>query len=63
MSKTVCKCHGLEPSGGSGYFYVTPTLFPRIKGNPLNLPGPTFICSVTDKPCEVEEKEAKNAHK
>lgn len=60
MSKIVCKCHGLEPSGGSGFFYVTPTLLPRIKGNPQNLPEATFICSVTDKSCEVEEKEEPN---
>ena len=60
MKKLVCKCHGMEPSGGSGYFHVTPTLLPRIKGNPMNLPAPVFICSVSHEPCEVEEKEEEN---
>lgn len=56
--KIVCKCHGVEPSGGGGFFYVTPTLLPRIKDNPLNLPKAQFICAITKKPCEVEEKES-----
>ena len=51
------KCCGVEPSGGGGYFYVTPTLLPRIKGNPMNLPAPTFTCSKCGKPCEVEEED------
>lgn len=51
------KCCGVEPSGGSGCFYVTPTLLPRIKGNPMKLPAPIFTCSKCHKPCEVEEEE------
>jgi hypothetical protein len=55
MSEPKSKCCNASLSGGSGYFYVTTTYFPRIKGNPLNLPGPTFICSKCKKPCEVKE--------
>jgi len=57
IDKVVCRCHGVRPSGERGYFYVTPQLFPRIKGNPLNLPKSQYICAVTKEPCEVRDEE------
>jgi len=45
----------------SGYFYVTPTMFPQIKGNPLNLPASksTFTCSECGESCSKNGKPIK----
>ena len=59
IDKVVCKCHGIKPSGEMGYIYMTPRLFPRIKGNPLNLPKSQYICAITKEPCKVKVKAKK----
>jgi len=62
MSDKVSDCCEAEmiECGRRGFFYVTPILLPRIKGNPLNLPKEEILykCTNCGKPCQpVEEGE------